>query len=58
VAPLGDRYASDQRIFLGFASNLADTAALDGYYPHPAHRAFAETVTALAEKITDFAIVD
>ena len=42
----------------GFVISLADKAALDGYYPHPAHRAFAEKFKALAEKITDFDIVE
>jgi hypothetical protein len=42
----------------GFTMYLKDREALEGYYPHPAHRAFAEKFKALAEKIIDFDIVE
>jgi hypothetical protein len=42
----------------GFTMLLENQAALEGYYPHPAHRAFAEKLKAIAEKVSDFDIVD
>jgi hypothetical protein len=42
----------------GFTMILDSKAALDAYYPHPAHRAFAEKFKAVAETIIDFDIIE
>ncbi len=42
----------------GFTMILDSKAALDAYYPHPAHRAFAEKFKCIADKITDFDIAE
>jgi hypothetical protein len=42
----------------GFTMYLKDKEALEGYYPHPAHRTFAEKFRTIAEKIVDFDIVE